>query len=179
MKNKRNTKTIINYFLDYTGEVNTKKKTYKFLFKNHEISSKDYILACNPTLDNIFKKIFLMEPKILKSFLNDILFPQKKKIKNIEYIKTEYPGKLLKNDIDSIRIDVGCKCKLIRDDNDDIENYNNIIFNDNDDKDESRIDLDINEIEEDEDTVSQKIEDINNKKKKRRFDYRFGNTKRI
>ena len=166
MKNKRKTKTIINYFLDYTGEVNIIKKPYKFVFKNHEISSKDYILACKPTLDNTFKKIFLKEPKILKCFLNDILFPQKKKIKNVEYIKTEYPGKFLKNAIGSIRIDVGCKCKLIKDDNDDIENYNSIIFNDDDDKDENRMDLDINENEEDEDTVSQKIEDMNNKKKR-------------
>ena len=161
---KKNQKKIINYFLDYTGKVDIKHNHYTFFFNNHEISSNDYVLVCKPTLDNTFKKIFSKEPRILKTFLNDILFPKNQRIKNVEYIKTEYPRKYLKNAIGSIRIDVGCKCELKTENN---TNYNDIIFGDDDDNDdlENRIDLDINENGEDEDTVYQKMENKNSKKK--------------
>lgn len=167
---KRKIKIKKNYFLDYTGTVNI-DKSYKFLFKKNEISSNDYTLICKPTLDNTFKTIFSKESKILKTFLNDLLFPQNQRIKNVEYIKTKYPGKFLKNAIGSIWIDVGCKCELKNEKNDDNESYNNITFNDKDDEDYERMDLDINENEEDEDTVSKKIEEKKQQKKERRFDY--------
>ena len=91
MKRKAKKTTIINDFLDYTGTVKTKDIPYKFLFKGKEICSNDYILTCKPTLDKTFKKIIFKEPKILKSFLNYILFPQNQRKKNVEYIRTEYP----------------------------------------------------------------------------------------
>lgn len=185
-----------NDFLEYTGkvELDDDYKKYNFKFANNTLSSEDYVLICNPTLDNTFKTIFSKNTIILKSFLNDILFPNISRIRNVEYIRTEYPGKFRKNGIGSIRIDVGCKCELekmaIKDKNNgcifnnEDEDYKYEDYKDKDNKDEDykkedykdeeddldynndiRMDIDIDEKnKKDKETVYQKMEEKNKKK---------------
>ena len=122
---------------------------------------KDYIKVINPIFDRAFKTIF-NKPKILKNFLNAIQYPENKSIKKIEYIKTEFPGVFRKYSIGAIRTDVSCKCKL----RNLSKEKNNEIGYKEDVKDEysNRIDLDIDETEEEDDSLSQKIEEKNNGK---------------
>lgn len=148
------------YFLDYTGKMDEKNDYCYFGIKGFsDLICKDYIKIINPIFDSTFKTIF-NKPKILKSFLNAILYPENKSIKKIDYIKTEFPGAFRKYSIGSIRTDVSCKCKLRNLG----EGKSKEIGYKEDVKDEysNRIDLDIDETEEEDDSLSQKIKEKNN-----------------
>ena len=122
-------------FLEYSGQVNFEKEHYIFKMKtkkkikrkkgkkekkqkNKKDIKKDYFISIpNPTIDNNFKQIFGKNPKITRSLLNSFLFPKDKKIKSIEYISGEIPGEIAKYpenlkrySLDSIRVDILCKC---------------------------------------------------------------------
>lgn len=86
--------SVTPYFLEYTGKMDEINDYYNFEIKNtSELKCRDCTKVINPIFDNTFKAIF-NKPAILKSFLNDILFPENKTIKKIEYINTEFPGHL-------------------------------------------------------------------------------------
>ena len=107
---KNNNKKID--FLDYTGICKVdKNKYYHFEIKNlPDIVSSCYTRCCDPTIDNIFKGIFRKE-SIAQNILNELLFPETHKIKKLEFSSTEFPGRG-KYTIGSIRLDLGCKCQL-------------------------------------------------------------------
>ena len=78
------------------------------------IESSTYTKVCNPTIDNTFKSIF-REKKTLIFFLNDLLFPSKNKIKDIEFTTNDFPGPIeQKFSLGSKRINLGVKCKFYK-----------------------------------------------------------------
>ncbi len=102
-------------FLKYTGKVYRKANLYFYEMKNNKNPFKTSCMTKvgNPIIDNLFKYVFLEDKEILKNFLNSILFTGEEEILELVYIPNEYPSfsgeKYGKN---SIRIDVGVKCKI-------------------------------------------------------------------
>ena len=112
-------------FLDYIGECTYDRNdlSYKFKMKKGKVLSQDsYINIPNPIIDNMFKQVFARNTEITKSLLNSFLYPKEENIIKVEFLPTEIPGHIelfpepIKlNSLDSIRVDVLCKCTL-RDD---------------------------------------------------------------
>lgn len=111
-------------FLEYTGKIYKDNFLYYLIMEKkkkkignveeYEICSSSYINICNPTIDNAFKNIF-KNKSILICFLNDLFFPKKNKIKDIEFIKNEFPGPISKlYGYGSLRIDLGVKCTFFK-----------------------------------------------------------------
>mgnify|MGYP002626146865 CR=1 FL=1 len=116
-------------FLEYTGIVDSNNFTYYFHMektKNNKdskkkpkiveeiIESSTYTKVCDPTIDNTFKNIF-REKKTLICFLNDLLFPNENKIKDLEFTTNDFPGLIgHKFSLGSKRIDLGVKCKFYK-----------------------------------------------------------------
>ena len=92
--------------------------------------------------------------------LNSFLFPKDKKIKNIEYLPREiakYPENLKRYSLDSIRVDILCKCIIKK--NNDIKKEENKVDDNEDEEDEGDED---NEDEEDDENKDEEENDNEN-----------------
>ena len=104
-------------FLDYTG-YNKKLNSilYKFEFKGDiEIESAPLFIV-PPIYDVSFKKVFASTKTgltLLLDFLNSILFPKSKLIKELNFIEKEIPSNShLKNDEGTLILDDACIAKI-------------------------------------------------------------------
>ena len=107
-------------FLDFTGIVNEIDNIFYFYMKSGKTplaySSPTEIL--NPVLDSTFKFIFLQNEEITKNFLNSLNFLGEDEIKDLKFIRNEFPmltGGRYGKDIK--KIDVGVLCTLGKKDN--------------------------------------------------------------
>ena len=101
------------YFLKYTGETEQCiDGDYKFLMRDPpHLYVDSFIEVTSPVLDNSFQTIIGQNAEIAKDLLNSIIYPEDKKIKKIEYLKTNFPGEIgTQHSLGSIRTDVLCKC---------------------------------------------------------------------
>ena len=102
------------YFLDYTGDYDEIKSAeeYKFYFEgNIEIERKPlYIIP--PIYDVSFKKVFIRDEnglKILKDFLNSLLFPISQSIIKLRFISKDIlSNSHLKQNEGSLFVDNAC-----------------------------------------------------------------------
>ena len=156
-------------FLKFTG-VSSKEKEHCYLFEMEGQKSQnyidDYINVPSPIIDNNFKQVFGNNPDITRSLLNSLLYPKDNSIIKVEYLPSELPGKIAQypeqqnlNSLDSIRVDILCKCTLgneIPDESQkDSEEKNEP--EENLDEEDEKLDLD-----EEEDFLNNKIEKENN-----------------
>ena len=102
-------------FLDFTGIVDEIDNIFYFHMKSGKTplaySSPTEIL--NPVLDSTFKFIFLQNEEITKNFLNSLNFLGEDEIKDLKFIRNEFPmltGGRYGKDIK--KIDVGVLCTL-------------------------------------------------------------------
>lgn len=107
-------------FLDFTGIVDEIDNIFYFHMKSGKTplaySSPTEIL--NPVLDSTFKFIFLQNEEITKNFLNSLNFLGEDEIKDLKFIRNEFPmltGGRYGKDIK--KIDVGVLCTLGKKDN--------------------------------------------------------------
>ena len=116
-------------FLKYKGDVD-KINDRCYVFKmndNINVTKEKYNEVANPILDNSFQKIFGYNNKITKSLLNSLIFPISKKIRCVQFLPTNIPGKIgARHSSRSIRCDVLCRCILSQDSN---EREEEIIIN--------------------------------------------------
>ena len=107
-------------FLDYTGYnklFNSKLYTFEFKGKmdNIEIQSQPLFIV-PPIYDVSFKKVFASTKTgltLLLDFLNSILFPKSKSIKELNFIEKEIPSNShLKNDEGTLILDDVCIAKI-------------------------------------------------------------------
>ena len=130
-------------FLEYTGKVSSDNYFYYFQMEKHikknnkyknevfKICSSSYTEIFDPTIDNAFKYIFNQKAIIIK-LLNDLLFPKKDKIKDVEFTKNDLFGQFGgKHEIGSKRVDLALKFKLYEECE---ENLTNVISDHNDSK---------------------------------------------
>ena len=113
-------------FLKYTGEIDYNKSTKNYCFQMEdktEYFDKIYMNIPKPITDTNFKQVFGKNPEIAISLINSFLFPKTNKIKSIEYLSGELPGKIGSypepvntKDYDLLRVDILCRCKLDEED---------------------------------------------------------------
>jgi len=154
-------------FLNYIGECtyDGNDLSYKFKMKKGKALSLDsYINIPNPIIDNMFKQVFAKNTEISKSLLNSFLYPKEESIIKVEFLPTEIPGHIevfpepIKlNSLDSIRVDVLCKCTLK--DDAQTEKVNNKI-NDLESEEENKEDKANEEMEDEKNEEINKINEI-------------------
>ena len=112
-------------FLSFTGE-NEKNEddSYDFVMEGKKGGKliKTYnivVKIASPIVDNNFKQVFGKKEKITRSLLNSLLYPVTNDIIEVEFLPLELPGKISEYPkkvklygLDSLRVDVLCKCKL-------------------------------------------------------------------
>ena len=82
-------------FLDYIGQYynyEEKEDKYTFVFKNNRKKSSKYYSIVPPVYDGGFKKIFFYGDegiKIVRDFLNALIYPKKKSIISLKYLPKE------------------------------------------------------------------------------------------
>ena len=156
-------------FLKFTG-VSSKEKEHCYLFEMEGQKSQnyidDYINVPSPIIDNNFKQVFGNNPDITRSLLNSLLYPKDNSIIKVEYLPSELSGKIAQypeqqnlNSLDSIRVDILCKC-ILRNEIPDESQKDSEEKNEpeeNLDEEDEKLDLD-----EEEDFLNNKIEKENN-----------------
>ena len=122
-------------FLKYTGEIDYNKGTKNYCFQMEdktEYFDKIYMNIPKPITDTNFKQVFGKNPEIAISLINSFLFPKTNKIKSIEYLSGELPGKIgsypepvKTKGYDLLRVDILCRCKLDEEDKEEDSENNN------------------------------------------------------
>jgi len=141
-------------FLKFTG-ISFKENEHCYIFEMEGKKSQKYkddsINIPSPIIDNNFKQVFGNNPDITKSLLNSLLYPKDNKIIKVEYLPGELPGEITQypeqvslNSLDSIRVDILCKCtlenKILEESQNDSEEENG--SNENQDEEDEKLDLD-------------------------------------
>ena len=112
-------------FLSFTGE-NEKNEddSYAFVMEGNKGGkwNKTYDIVFNiknPIIDYNFEKVFGKKENITKSLLNSLLYPNSNDIIEVEFLPLELTGitpefneKVFFLSLDSLRVDILCKCKL-------------------------------------------------------------------
>ena len=101
------------YFLKYTGDYDeTKSAVYKFYFEGEIEIERKPIFIIPPIYDVSFKKVFIRDEnglKILKDFLNSLLFPLSQSIIELRFISKEIlSNSHLKQNEGSLFVDNAC-----------------------------------------------------------------------
>lgn len=104
-------------FLSYTGEYTEKETNDKFPFSFGKLTKLcKPIFIVPPVFDTSFKKVFLNDEdgeKLLKDFLNSLLFPSSKKITDLKFLQKEIPSNShLKYNNGTIIVDNACIVKI-------------------------------------------------------------------
>ena len=112
-------------FLKYTGKIEYDKGTKNYCFymeDEKKCFDKLYMNIPKPITDTNFKQVFGKNPEIAKSLINSFLFPKTKKIKRVEYLSGELPGRIgaypedvNNKDFELLRVDILCRCILDED----------------------------------------------------------------
>ena len=138
-------------FLRFTGVVDKKDSSFIFrMNKGKDLIENSYINIPNPIIDNSFKQIFGKNNEITKCLLNSILYPNEEKIEKVEFLTNDLPGRIPKypepltlNSLDSIRVDVLCKCFLKNEEFEEEGKKNNTVHMDLDNADKEYIIVDL------------------------------------
>jgi len=109
------------YFLQYTGDYDeTNSAVYTFYFEGEIEAERKPLFIIPPIYDVSFKKVFIRDEKglkILKDFLNSLLFPLSQSIKELRFISKEIlSNSHLKQNEGSLFVDNACiaiiKCEV-------------------------------------------------------------------
>jgi len=127
-------------FLKYTGKFDYIEETKNYWIQIEDMTEyfdKIFMNFPKPITDNNFKEIFWKNPEIAISLINSFLYSKTNKIKNIEFLSWELPGRIGKysdlvntNDYDLLRVDILYRCTLDEEKNSEvgskiIDNRNN------------------------------------------------------
>ena len=79
-------------FLDFTGKVSEENFEYHFAMKNSNkyIKSSSVTKIRNPIVESTFYFVFLRNEKIIKNFLNSLIFIGEDEITKLTYINIDY-----------------------------------------------------------------------------------------